>query len=264
LDSFVISNDIPGIKELKKRLGQYPKDSLRITMESTGNMWIVMYESLEKKFDVSLANPIKTKAIAEAKIKHDKLDATVLADLARVDLVATCYVPDKDTREVRDLICHRIDLVHKRTQTKNQIHNMLDKYCIRYNGVLFSKNGVQWLKSQKLNRIDSQILDSHLSQIDMINNLIQKTNDEIAKLAVDDKQVELLLGFCGIDYYSAMLLLYEIGDITRFSNPKKLVSWVGLTPSLYQSGNTTYNGRITKRGNNRIRWCLTEAAQNAS
>ena len=141
---------------------------------------------------------------------------------------------------------------------------MLDKYCIRYEGVLFSKNGLQWLCSQKLNRIDSQILDSHLSQIDTINGLVENTNECIARLAVADKRIELLLGFCGIDYYSAMLLLHEIGDITRFSNPKKLVSWVGLAPSLYQSGNTSYNGKITKKGNKRIRWCLVEAAQHAS
>ncbi|HXX97656.1 MAG TPA: transposase [Candidatus Bathyarchaeia archaeon] len=59
----------------------------------------------------------------------------------------------------------------------------------------------------------------------------------MASLAISDKPVDLLLGFTGIDYYGALLLLYEIGDITRFSNPKNLVSRVGLAPSLYQSEN---------------------------
>ena len=63
---------------------------------------------------------------------------------------------------------------------------------------------------------------------------------QMASLAMSDKRVDLLLGFTGIDYYGALLLLYEIGDITRFSNPKKLVSWVGLAPSRYQSGNTRW------------------------
>lgn len=87
-----------------------------------------MYEVLEKHgIDISLVNPLKTKAIAEAKIKYDKLDASILAALARADLVARCYVPDKNTREVRALIRHRIDLAERNTQLKNKIHNI--HYC---------------------------------------------------------------------------------------------------------------------------------------
>lgn len=83
-------------------------------------------------------------------------------------------------------------------------------------------------------------------------------------LATNDRRIDLLLGFTGIDYYGALLLLYEIGEITRFSNPKKLVAWVGLAPSLHQSGNVRYNGRITRQGNKRVRWYLIEAAQHAT
>lgn len=264
LDSFAVSNDMGGIKQLQQRLEPYKNDS-KVTMESTGNMWIVMYEKLEEQgLNLSLANPLKTKAIAEAKIKHDKLDAAVLADLARADLIAKCYVPDKNTRMVRDLIRHRIDLAQKRTEFKNKVHSILDKYCISYDGVLFSNKGLRWLKSQQIDRIDFQIITSHLLQIETISQLIHGAEQEIARIAIHDARTDLLLGFCGIDYYGAMLLLYEIGDITRFANPKKLVSWVGLTPSLYQSGNTSYTGRITRRGNSRIRWYLVEAAQKAA
>jgi len=264
LESFIISNDSDGIKQLQDRLEPY-KNRSRVTMESTGNLWIVMYEKLQEQgLSLSLANPLKTKAIAEAKIKHDKLDAAVLADLARVDLIAKCYVPDHTTRMVRDLIRHRIDLAQKRTQLKNKIHSILDKYCICYDGTLFSESGLQWIKSQHLDKIDSCIINSQLQQIEVLNQLIQDVEVEIASIAIHDKRVELLLGFCGIDYYGAMLILYEIGDITRFNNPKKLVSWVGLAPSLHQSGNMTYTGRITKHGNKRIRWYLAEAAQHAA
>ena len=86
----------------------------------------------------------------------------------------------------------------------------------------------------------------------------------MAAVATNDRRVDLLLGFTGIDYYGALLLLYEIGDITRFSNPKKLVAWVGLAPSLHQSGNVRFNGRITRQGNKRIRWYLIEASQKAA
>ena len=87
-----------------------------------------MYEALEHcGINISLANPLKTRAIAEARIKYDKLDASILADLAGADLISKCYVPDKNIREIRTLIRHRIDLAQRRTQLKNKVHTTLDK-----------------------------------------------------------------------------------------------------------------------------------------
>jgi transposase len=87
---------------------------------------------------------------------------------------------------------------------------------------------------------------------------------EMAKIAIKEERVDLLLGFTGIDYYGELLLLYEIGDIARFSNPKKLVSRVDLAPSLYQSGNISRMCRITKQGNSRIRLYLVESSKMAA
>jgi transposase len=134
---------------------------------------------------------------------------------------------------------------------------------LKYKGNLFSNIGLEWIVSKSgcnLSIIDKQILNSHLKEISTINELISEVEKEMANVAINDRRVDLLLGFTGIDYYGALLLIYEIGDITRFSNPKKLVSWVGLAPSLYQSGNRSRMGRITKQGNSRIRWYLMEAS----
>ncbi|MGE5634453.1 MAG: IS110 family transposase [Deltaproteobacteria bacterium] len=93
---------------------------IKTAIESTGNLWINMYEALEQQKGViiSLANPLKTRAIAEAKIKYDKLDASILADLARADLISKCHVPDKRIRDIRSLVRHRIDLSKKNTTQK--------------------------------------------------------------------------------------------------------------------------------------------------
>jgi transposase len=267
-----LTNDRKGITTLLDKIESYLAENkymIKVAIEYTGNLWINMYEKLEqydgkKRIEISLANPLKTKAIADAKIKNDKLDASILADLARADLISKCYVPDNKTREMRSLVKHRIDLAKRRTQLKNKVHNILDKYLIKYRD-LFSISGLQWFDTTTINNnktsiIDKQILNSHLKEISTINDLIVDTEKEMAKIAIKDKRVDLLLGFTGIDYYGALLLLYEIGDITRFSNPKKLVSWVGLSPSLYQSGNITRTGSITRQGNARIRWFLVEAA----
>ena len=276
LQRFMVTNDRVGISILLNRLHSYLKDNygkksktrylIKAAIESTGNLWINMYEALEHSgISINLANPLKTRAIAEARIKYDKMDASILADLAGADLVSKCYVPDKNTREIRTLIRHRIDLARRRTQLKNRVHTTLDKYMLKYNGDLFSHKGLEWLDAQNLTMIDRQIIiNSYLKEISTINELMNNVEKQMASIAMSDKRVDLLLGFTGIDYYGALLLLYEIGDITRFSNPKKLVSWTGLAPSLYQSGNTMWTGRITRQGNKRIRWFLTEAAQMAA
>lgn len=214
-----------------------------------------------------MANPLRTKAIAEERIKSDKMDASILADLARADLIARCYVPDKAMREVRSLVRYRVDLAQRSTQLKNKVHNILDKYSRRYEGMLFTDKGLEWLDETvrtRLSAIDGQLINSYLREIGLIEQLTEDVERQMASIAVNDRRVDLLLGFTGIDYYGALLLLYEIGDITRFRNPKKLVSWVGLAPSLYQSGDVSYTGRITRQGNKRIRWYLVEAAQKAA
>ena len=277
LENFIVTNDKNGIAMLINKLDAYinkrekeEKENylIKAAIESTGNLWINMYEMLEqhKGIEISLANPLKTKAIAEAKIKSDKIDSAVLADLARSDLVSKCYVPDKKIREMRSLVRHRIDLAQRNTQLKNKIHNILDKYMLKYDGILFSRKGVEWLKSQNLGTIDRQlVIDAYLKEMTTINELIENVEKQMAFIAINDKKVDLLLGFTGIDYYGALLLINEIGDITRFSNPKKLVSWAGLAPSLHQSGNISrWTGNITRQGNSRIRWYLVEAAQKAA
>ena len=146
LESFSISNDEQGIALLLQRLERYRRRGCKIkgAIESTGNLRIKVYEALERNgIDIALANSLKTRAIAEARIKSDKLDSTILADLARADLVARCYVPDRDSRDIRALVRYRIDLAERSTQVKNKVHNILDKYLHRCDGEPFSN---RWME----------------------------------------------------------------------------------------------------------------------
>jgi len=104
----------------------------------------------------------------------------------------------------------------------------------------------------------------NLKQLQSLEESVQAITVKIAQEAIDRPDVKLLMGFTGIDYYSAMLLLSEMGPITRFPSAKKLVSYAGLAPSIRQSADHTVHGRITRDGNKYIRWILIEAAQNAS
>ncbi len=93
----------------------------------------------------------------------------------------------------------------------------------------------------------------NLKQLESLEESINSLTLKIAQEAVQRPDVKLLMGFTGIDYYSAMLLTSEMGPVTRFQSAKKLVSHAGLAPGTRQSAEHTFHGRITKQGNKYIR-----------
>ena len=121
------------------------ESTITAVCESTGNLWLKTYQAFEKyNIDVKLANPLKTKAIAEARIKTDKLDAKTLAHLLRSDLVAECYIASKKTREARSLLRLRTNLVQDRTRVINRTRLLLDKYDMNFGySKIFGIKGLQ-------------------------------------------------------------------------------------------------------------------------
>jgi len=260
LEEFAFQNNPHGHEELITHLKVYPE--IQVAIESTGNLWIPIYNRLEdEQIHTILTNPKKTRMIAEAKIKTDRLDARILADLLRANLLSASYVPPQEIREQRSIIRERARLAQVRTIIKNRIHAILDKHSIKtpYTDIS-GKHSLEWLSKLELPPGDRILLDINLEQLNTLNRSIERLTETIATSAVDNPEVKLLMGFTGIDYYSAMLLLNEIGPITRFASPKKLVSYAGLAPGIRQSGNHTTHGHITKEGNSHIRWILVEAA----
>jgi transposase len=265
IEELSFQNNQDGIMQVKQLLATYPE--AKIALESTGNLWTRIYDELNKEpsHKVILTNPYKTRIIAEAKIKNDRMDARVLADLVRADLVAESYVPDPEVRQQRALLRQRRSLVEDTVAIKNRIHNQLDKYTLKTEfSDLFGKQGREWLRNLQLPPNEKLILTVNLDQLENLEHAIDQLTTQIAKDAADRPDVKLLMGFTGIDYYSAMLLLNEIGDVHRFPTADKLVSYAGLAPSQRQSADHTYHGHITRQGNKYVRWILIEAAQHAS
>jgi len=262
IDEFTFSNNHQGIEDLASRL---TVDD-RVVMESTGSVWTNLYNSLdERRISVVLANPLKTKAIASARIKSDKVDARILAHLLRSNLIAESYVPPKEMREIRALIRHRASIIKVRTMVKNKVHAFIDKHGLRSDhSDTFGKRGTEWLRSLKLPSLDILMLSNHLDHIESLNKQIERIDEEIHSKASQDEDVKLLLSMTGIDIYTALLIRGEIGSIERFADYKKLVSWAGLAPSLHQSGRIEYHGAITKQGSRMLRWNMVEAARVAA
>ena len=151
-----IDNDLDGIG---KFFNDVNNQDAKVVMESSG-VWYNIYEYLseQKHLDVVLSNPIKTKAIATAKIKTDKLDALKLADLLRGGYIAECYIPDKKTMGLRELVRHRLALVKTRTRMKNKIHGIILMKGVRITGIHpFTRKHIEKLKEIKDYRIDGYL-----------------------------------------------------------------------------------------------------------
>jgi transposase len=240
------------------------KEDSQAVLESCRN-WCVMHDWLEEIVDdVVLANPFKVKAIAEAKIKTDKIDATVLADLLRADLIPQCYIASRDVRDMRGVLRERMFFVRLRTMTKNRITTIFDRYpeearSFKKLSDLYGKKGRVQLETIKVREADRALIDRELNFIDLINEFIKETEEVISTNFRESQNAQYLKSLPGIGQFFAMLIDAEVGDINRFKNANKFAAYVGLVPSTYSSGGKTVNGRIIKRGNKLLRWAFVEA-----
>jgi transposase len=215
--------------------------------------------------EVVIAHPLRTKAIASAKVKTDKIDATTLAQLLRADLIPRAYIAPPVIRDLRELLRYRASMVRIRTKVKNKIHAILIK-----NGInspfsdLFGKRGREWLKTIEVRTVYLLAINGYLQLIDFLDGQIKPVTREIDLMAKDNPHAKLLETIPGIGHYSAMLILGEVGDFSRFPSAKHLVSYAGLNPSVHSSGGITRYGRITKQGSSWLRWIMVEVASIAS
>lgn len=234
----------------------------KVTLEATLNWYWVVDLLQDYNYDVTLAHPKKAKAIASAKIKSDKISSKILADLLRSDLIPACYIPDREKRTLRDFLRHRTALVSIRTSLKNRIHAVIRNFNFHcpYSD-LFGKSGRTWLKQVPLQTYYKTIIDNFLSLIDAVEPRIDEVSKIIKELAENNLQARLVDEIPGIDYYSALLIVLEIGDIKRFPDHRHFCSYIGIVPSSHRSGDIDYTGRITKEGNSWLRWIIIEAAQ---
>ena len=203
-----VMNENGAIQEQTK-LQHYDRKSLRdyftayngnarATFEATRN-WSWFCDLIEEAgLEPQLAHPLKTRAIAETRIKTDKLDSATLAHLNRADLIAQAYIPSIEIRHQRELLRYRIALVRLRTSLKNKIHALLDRQGIFPPPLtdLFGGQGLCYLKELELPDIQRQNLDGYLSLLDSLNQLIRQATKRIRHIIKDSPQAKILKIFC--------------------------------------------------------------------
>jgi transposase len=218
----------------------------------------------ELEIPVLLSHPLKTKAIASARIKTDKIDARTLAQLLRADLLPAAHLASRQARLERDLLRNRAVLVRLRTGVKNRIHALLAKHNLRLEaGDLFAGKARSWLAGLPLDPTRRAILERLLRLVENLSDLVDEASKEISSWAHDSPEARLLDTIPEIGPYSALLIAAEIDGIGRFPDARHLCSYAGLVPSVRASADRYRFGHITKQGSPWLRWILVEICQKA-
>lgn len=257
--------DADGLAHLARDLTRYPDPEVTAVIESMNGARFV-HDTLERHgWRVEVADAVKAKGLAPLACKTDRIDARVLAELSRRDLVPAIWLPSPEVRGARELARWRLHLVGHRTALKNRIHATLLAFghpCPVTD--LFGVSGRALLGRLCLPEPWASDVAGALVLIDAINDQVRVIEDDLRRLGADHPYVSLLTTVPGISWVLGYTIAAEIGDIERFGAPKKLVGYSGLCPRVYQSGTRDHRGSLAKNGPKYLRWALIEAATHAS
>jgi transposase len=244
-------------------LGELDGES-KIALEATYG-WEWLADLLEDHgYELHLAHPLRTKAIASARVKTDAVDARTLAHLLRTDLLPEAYVAPRELRDLRDLLRQRVVLTQIRTALKNRVHALIARQGIQHaHADLFGSSGRRLLHELQLRPDPRARLETLLRLIADFDREIDALAHEIDRRAKHDPRVDVLCQIYGIGRYLGMLIVAEIGAIERFPTARHLCAWAGLTPTVRSSDARARLGHISRQGSGALRWALVEAAQKA-
>jgi transposase len=263
-DGEVLANrNVPnGVAPVLGVIGGLPPGTPAAFEAAFGWGWLV--ELLEDYgFAPHLVHPLQCKAIASARLKNDKVDAAILAQLLRADLLPEAWIAPPPVRQLRALLRHRAQLVRLRTLLRNRIHAVLADYGHDRPGGCWSGPGRAWLAALSLPAVSREVIEDDLALIDALQVPIDRLDDEVGQHARADPRVRVLTQLPGVGPFTALVLLAEIGDVSRFGSARKLAAWAGLTPTVRGSDRTVRHGHISKQGSAWVRWTLCQAAQTA-
>jgi len=250
------------LRHLVKRLG----DAEVVAVIETMNGARFVHDQLELLgWEVRVADARRARALAPLACKTDRIDAWVLAELARRDLVPEVWLPDPNVRAERERARFRLHLVRHRSALKNRIHATLIAFghpCPVSD--LFGVGGRQLLERLALPEAWRETLETSLYLVDELDEEIHECERELKQLGADHPYVPLLTTIPGIAWTLGYTIAAEIGDIARFPSPVKLIGYTGLCPRVYQSGESDRRGPLRKNGPRYLRWALIEAAQHAA
>jgi transposase len=256
--------DADALRDLVAHVGRHGQPVEAVIESMNGARFV--HDTLERAgWDVEIADAVKVKGLAPLAAKTDRIDARVLAELARRDLVPAIWLPDPDTRAERERARFRLHLVRHRTALKNRVHATLMAFGHPVPvSDLFGTRGRELLERLAIPEPWATTLATSLRMIDDLEREIGTCEAELRRLGADHPDVPLLMTVPGIAWVLGYTIASELGDIGRFASPKKLAGYTGLCPIVRQSGGRDDRGPLAKNGPKYLRWALIEAATHAA
>jgi transposase len=234
----------------------------RVALEVTGNAWAIKRIIEPQVAEVVVVSPTDT-GIRAARAKTDRLDARTLARLLAAGELDGVWMPDRETQVMRRRIGRRAQLVRSRARAKNEIHATLMR-CLVGRAPFrepFGPKGRRWLAGLDLPAEERESVDAGLRQIDFLDTEIEAVERLICTEALESEEIRRLMTVPGVNVICAATFMAAIGDVGRFSSPRKLVGYLGVDPRVIQSGSSpATHGRISKQGSVAARHALVEAS----
>src|SRR6266516_5483335 len=237
----------------------------KAVLEACWNWGLIhdLLEEIEEVEEVVLAHPLKTRLIAEAQIKNDRLDAYALGTLLRGELVARTHIPGRETRARKNLLRQRLYWARLRTMLRNRIQALLD----RQRGLqlpqcsdIFGVRGLSFLRRLELPEPDGMLLREQLALHDLIAQQMKAQEKRIGLEFGSEAMHRQLLSVPGIGATLAAVIACEVDSIERFSSAAKLCAYAGVVPTTHSSGGKTSHGQLLPFCNKWLRWALIEAS----
>jgi transposase len=256
--------DADGLRGLAVRLAAHGEPIAAVIESMTGARFV--HDTLERHgWEVDVADAQKVRGLAPLACKTDRIDARVLAELSRLDLVPAIWLPDPEVRAERERARFRLFLVRQRVRLKQRVHSTLMAWgrpCSVSD--LFGVRGRELLRRLEVPEPWRSHVTTAVALVDDLDREITAIDGELRTASAEHRYVSLLTTVPGIGPVLSFTIAAEIGDISRFRSPTKLAGYTGLCPRVYQSGESDRRGPLSKHGPRYLRWALIEAALGAS
>ena len=214
-------------------------------------------------FDVHIADPVKMAEIYKTSKKNDKEDSLKPAKRLRMNELPEVHLPSRESDDLGSLVRYRRSMGRDVTMAKNRIHAMLTSY-----GILIDKSDIFGVKGMKavessfssMRVSDRMVLSDLLSGVSDLKDGKERIEDELSRIVENNEEVKLLTTSPGINVYSAVAIISEIDDISKFNRKESFANYSDLIPNLDESAERKIQGHISKHGPSMLRFILVNCA----
>src|ERR1039457_1364553 len=232
-----------------------------IGMEATGNSQWFLELVQDLGHEIWIGDAAQIRASYVRKQKTDKRDAAHILKLVVEGRFPKLWTPDREQRDLRQLVLHRHKLVDIRSRVKNELQHLSLNKRMQRKAKLWSQAGQKLLRELPLKPWAACRREDLLGLLAMLHQQIGKLDEAVQQAAAEHPQAQLLMTQPGVGPNTALAFVLTIGDVGRFPRGKQVASYLGLIPREESSGGRQKLGAISKQGNRLVRSLQVEAAR---